>query len=82
VRADQLSRGQNPLILGTLAVAYANVGQYAQAIGTAQQALQFAGADTNSPLAVTLRGQIALYQSGSPFRESSPAPPAQSQARH
>jgi len=75
-RADQLSRGQNPTILGTLSVAYAEAGNFPQAIATARRALQLLGPESNSPMAVSLRAQIALYQSGSPFRDTSPALPA------
>jgi tetratricopeptide (TPR) repeat protein len=74
LRADQLAGGQNPIILGTLAAAYAEVGNFSQATATAGHALQLAGPQTNSPVAAALRAQIALYQSGSPFRDTNAAP--------
>jgi tetratricopeptide (TPR) repeat protein len=75
-RADQLAGGRNPVSLGTLAVAYAAVGKFPEAVATARRALQLLGTETNSPMAVTLRAQIALYQSGQPFRDTVPARPA------
>jgi protein O-mannosyl-transferase len=68
--ADQLSRGQNPIVAGTLAVVYANAGNYARAAATAQHALQMPGVEANSPFAAALRAQIALYHAGSPLRET------------
>jgi len=82
LRADQLAGGQNPIILSTLAAAYAEVGKFSQAIATAQRALQLAGPRTNSPAAAALRAQIALYQSGSPFRDTNAAPPASPPPKH
>jgi len=82
LRADQLAGGQNPIILGTLAAAYAEVGKFSQAAATAQRALQLAGPRTNSPAAAALRAQIALYQSGSPFRDTNAAPPASPPPKH
>ena len=71
-RADHLCAGTNPVILGTLAVAYAEVGKFSQAAATAQHALSLAGAESNSPLVAALRAQLALYRAGSPFRDTGP----------
>ena len=73
-RAEQLSRGENPVVLGTLAVAYANVGNFTRAIVTAQRALGASLVNSNSLFAAALRGQISLYQAGTPFRETPPTP--------
>jgi tetratricopeptide (TPR) repeat protein len=67
--ADQLSGGQDPRIIGVLAAAYAEAGDFPKAAATVRRALQLAGAESNSALAVTLRAQLALYRAGSPFRE-------------
>jgi tetratricopeptide (TPR) repeat protein len=75
LRANRLSGGQDPDILGTLAVAYADVGEFPDAIATARLALQMLDPAANSPMADALRAQIALYQSGQPFRDTGPAPP-------
>jgi len=73
LRADRLSGGQNPIIIGTLAAAYAEVGKFSEAAVTAQRALQFSAGESRSSLAANLRAQLALYQARSPFRGSSPA---------
>jgi tetratricopeptide (TPR) repeat protein len=73
-RAEQLSRGENPVVLGTLAVAYANVGNFTRAIATAQRALDTSIVNSNSPFAAALRAQISLYQTGTPFRDTPPTP--------
>ena len=71
LRASQLSGGENPIILQTLAAAYAEVGRYHDATATAQHALGLAAAQDNAALSGNLQTQIGLYQSGSPFRDSS-----------
>jgi tetratricopeptide (TPR) repeat protein len=71
-QANQLSSGQNPAVLGTLAAAYAEVGHFPQAIATAQKALQLAVSQTNAAWLVNrLQTQIKFYQAGSPFRDDS-----------
>ena len=45
-RANQLSGGQDAMILRTLAAAYAEAGRFAEAITTAQRALELATAQT------------------------------------
>ena len=66
-RAVQLTEDGNPMVLRTLAAAYAENGRFAEAIQTAQRAL------TMSPpgLAVALQEQIKSYQAGTPVRDSS-----------
>ncbi len=70
-QSDRLSGGKNPSILETLAAAYAEAGRPAQAVATAQHALELATAQTNAALLSPLRSQIELYQAGSPFRDTS-----------
>jgi Tfp pilus assembly protein PilF len=67
--ANDLSGGKNPLILRTLAAAYAEARQFSQAVETAKSASELAAAQGNSALAQSLGNQIALYQIGSPYRE-------------
>ena len=78
LRADRLSGGQNPVVLGTLAAAYAEVGKFSDAIPTVQRALSLAAAQGNSALAGALQGQLELYRARSPFRETEPARPPSS----
>jgi Flp pilus assembly protein TadD len=70
-QADQLSGGNNPAILATLAAAQAEVGHFSDAMATAQKALGLATAQTNTAVADALRTQIKFYQAGSPFRDDS-----------
>jgi superkiller protein 3 len=67
-RANQLSGGQNPAILGTLAGAYAEQGRFPQALDTVNKAIQLAEAQGNISLANTLQGHLQLYQAGKPMR--------------
>jgi protein O-mannosyl-transferase len=66
-RARTLTKGGDANILDTLAAAYAEVGDFAKAVQTAQNALQLAQARSNTQLAEALRGEISLYQAGRRF---------------
>jgi protein O-mannosyl-transferase len=68
-RADRLTAGNNPVVIATLAAAYAEVGRFPEAVKTAQRALDLAIASGNHALADAINAQIELYQSGSPSRE-------------
>jgi len=71
-RANALSRGTNPVFLGTLAAAYAETGHFPEAIASAQQALQLAASQNNAraaAIAAALQEQLKSYQAGSPFRD-------------
>lgn len=69
-RMNQLSGGGQPVILVTLAAAYAETGQFPKAVETAQKALQLANGQGNAELAGTIQGHIKLYQAGTPLRIS------------
>ena len=68
-QADQLSSGANLIVRRTLAAAYAEIGQFANAIEIAQHALRLAEAQGDSALAAQLQKEIAIYQAGSPYHE-------------
>ena len=68
-RANQLTGDGNPVVLGTLAAAYAEAGRFPEAVATAQRALQLAGTQSNTALADALRSQLKLYQAGLPFHQ-------------
>lgn len=68
--ADQLSSKKDPKIIGILAAAYAETGDFSQAVLTVQRALQLAGSTGQAALADLLRAQLALYRAHSPFRET------------
>ena len=70
-RADLLSGGEDPLILHTLAAAYAENGQFSQAVETAERALQLAEQRKKSILLRALPNEITLYRAELPYHEPS-----------
>jgi Tfp pilus assembly protein PilF len=68
-QASELSGGRNPVILHTLAAAYAENGQFSEAVETAKSALELAASQGNPALLQVLPNEIALYQAGSPYHE-------------
>jgi tetratricopeptide (TPR) repeat protein len=70
-RANLLSGGEDPLILHTLAAAYAENGQFSQAIETAERALQLAEQQRKGILLRALPRELSLYRAELPFHESS-----------
>ncbi len=70
-RADLLSGGEDPLILHTLAAAYAENGQFSKAAETAERALQLAEQQEKGSLVRALPHEISLYRADLPFHESS-----------
>lgn len=73
-RVDSLTQGQNVRVSITLAAAYAEAGRFADAVKTAQRALQLALAQGNTARVNSIRAQIELYQSGSLFRDPPSSP--------
>jgi protein O-mannosyl-transferase len=67
--AVKLTRGRDPTLLGTLAAAYAETGQFLEAIEAAEQAVSLADSRGDANLAKALRGQLQFYQAGAPYRE-------------
>ena len=70
--AKEVSSGNNPFILCTLAAAYAEGGRFSEAVETAQHALHLAEAQSNPALASQLQTQIKLYQAKTPFHLPQP----------
>jgi protein O-mannosyl-transferase len=68
------TKGNDPILLHTLAAAYAENGEFDKAVAAAQDALAIADANGITSLAESLRTKIALYQAHSPYHE---APAAQ-----
>jgi tetratricopeptide (TPR) repeat protein len=66
-QANALTGGENPIVLHTLAAAFAEAGRFSEAVETVQRALQLAGAQSNTNLAGQLQAQLKLYQAGIPF---------------
>ncbi len=70
-RARRSAGDNNPMIFRTLAAAYAETGQLAEAVAAVTQGLRLATAAGNADLSETLNGELALYQSGMPLRDNS-----------
>jgi len=70
-QAMRISGRRIPVLFRTLAAAYAEGGQFSEAIQTAQQGIELANTQGNSELATELSGNIALYQERRPLRDPS-----------
>ncbi len=68
-RAIQLTGTNNPNFLGTLDAAYAETGQFPEAIRTAEQVRDFAVATGDRSTAQAVGSRLALYREGKPFRQ-------------
>lgn len=68
-RATSLTQAQVPLILGTLAAAYAETGRFQEAVATAQKAIARALEQGQPALADRNRQLLQLYESGQAVRE-------------
>jgi protein O-mannosyl-transferase len=68
-RACELTHNEQPIMLGTLAAAYAEAGRFSDAIETAKKAESLALSLGQWQLAEMNRKLIELYQSGKPFRD-------------
>ena len=64
--ANQASGGANPRVLRILAAAYAQNGEFAEAVETGQRAVQLATEQNNFGLADSLRSELDLYRNGQP----------------
>src|SRR5208282_5785985 len=67
-QANQLSGGSQPLVLRTLAAAYAEAKRFPEAVETAQKALKLAKGQGNAALGETIESNLKLYQSDTPLR--------------
>jgi hypothetical protein len=66
--ACQISGNAQPIPFGTLAAAYAETGNFTNAVRAAQTAIELATAAGNEPFATMNRQLQQLYQSGHAFR--------------
>ena len=71
-RACQLAGGQNPELLDTLAMAYAEAGSFDQAAATAREAIRLASAAGRNELAAQIGARLALYAAHRPYRAPAP----------
>jgi cytochrome c-type biogenesis protein CcmH/NrfG len=73
--AESVARGSgrdNPIVLRTLAASFAEAGRFAEAIETADNALQLARSANNEGLVVDLERSIASYRLNEPLRSRAP----------
>ena len=73
--ANQMTNYQQPDALDTLAAAYAEAGNFPEAISTGQWAAELARASGRTDLAREIQQRLALYQQGRPFRDEAYALP-------
>jgi tetratricopeptide (TPR) repeat protein len=66
-QANDLSGGRNAVILGTLAAADAESGQFRQAVQNAQRAIDLAQAEGRPDLARKFIGELQRYKAGLPL---------------
>ena len=69
--AVRLSGGNQPMVLHSLAAAFAETGEFSRAIETAEHAIEVAEAQGNYPLVDALRAEAKLYRAGEPSRAKS-----------
>ncbi|MGA2242992.1 MAG: tetratricopeptide repeat protein [Verrucomicrobiota bacterium] len=67
--AEQLGGGESPQILDTLAAAYAEAGQFGEAVETAKRALNLTATQNNQPLAEAIQARLKFYEANAPFHE-------------
>jgi Flp pilus assembly protein TadD len=68
-QANELAGGKNPVILATLAAAFAETGRFGDAVRTAQKAIDLARTAGRRDLAAKLDGELQRYQAGLPLRQ-------------
>jgi Flp pilus assembly protein TadD len=64
----------NPMMVATLAAAYAEAGHFDQAVASARRALQLAARQNNAAMVAAIQAQLDSYQAGSPFRDTGKSP--------
>ena len=74
-RACELSEQREPVLLGTLAAAYAEAGRFAEALKTAEKARGLAAAAGLKDVAEKNSQLLELYRAGKPYREAGPGSP-------
>ena len=67
-KACRLTGDTNPVVLRTLAAAYATNKSFDKALETSRRALQSAQAQRNSELTETIHREMSLYEVGLPYR--------------
>jgi tetratricopeptide (TPR) repeat protein len=70
-RAQDVSSGGDPIVLDTLAAAYAETGQFLRALAIANRAFDLAVERKDESLANAIHNRILLYGPNAPFRDQS-----------
>jgi len=74
--ATQLTAEKDPTVLATLAAAYAESGQFSEAVASAEKAMALASARKMSDMTEAIAAQLKCYKKGTAFREKNePSPP-------
>ena len=68
-RGCELTSYNDPMLLDTLAVAYAAAGRFDEAKATAEKALSLAKETGRENLAGEIQNRIKLYQANQPYRQ-------------
>jgi tetratricopeptide (TPR) repeat protein len=68
---SQSTNALNPMLFRVLGAAYAETGQFPKAIETARRAIDLATAQNRTELAASLQGDLKLFQSRQPLRDTS-----------
>jgi tetratricopeptide (TPR) repeat protein len=68
-QANTLTGGENPVILHTLAAAYAEAGRFGDAVQSAQKAIELARAAGQQEMAAHLEDELKRYEAGLPLRQ-------------
>jgi tetratricopeptide (TPR) repeat protein len=68
-QANELAGGKNPVILGTLAAAFAETGRFGDAVRSAQKAIELARAAGLQDVAGKLNGELQRYEAGLPLHQ-------------
>ncbi len=69
-QAVELTGDKDPATLDTLAAAYAETGRFAEAVKTAQQALELAVAQNKPAWTGRIKAHIRLFKAGTPLRDT------------
>ncbi|HEY2103431.1 MAG TPA: tetratricopeptide repeat protein [Chthoniobacterales bacterium] len=69
-RANQMASNPDPVILHTLAAAYAEAGRFDEALITARRGMREANKDGNSAVYDALRDELPLYELGLPYHQA------------
>jgi tetratricopeptide (TPR) repeat protein len=69
-RACELTNYKEPVLLDTLAVAYAAAGDFSKAIETAEKALELCQSSEQETLKKEIESRLALYKAGKPYIET------------